>query len=48
MRRLLPAGGPHAFRAVTAGPGCSFYTAGDSWSAQWVVNRVDCGAELDE
>jgi hypothetical protein len=41
----VPAGGPNAFRAVTAGPGFSFYAAGDSWSSQWVVNRVDCGAD---
>lgn len=43
----VPAGGPHAFRAVAAGPGFSFYTAGDSWSSQWVVNRVDCGADTE-
>ena len=43
----VPAGGPHAFRAVTAGPGFSFYAAGDDWSSQWVVNRVDCGADTE-
>ena len=43
----VPAGGPHAFRAVTAGPGFSFYTAGDSWSSQWIVNRVDCAADTE-
>ena len=43
----VPAGGPHAFRAVTAGPGFSFFAAGDSWSSQWIVNRVDCGADTE-
>ena len=43
----VPAGGPHAFRAVTAGPGLSFYTAGDGWMSQWVVNRVNCDADSE-
>ena len=43
----VPADGPHAFRAVTAGPGFSLYTAGDSWTSQWVVNRVDCSADSE-
>jgi hypothetical protein len=43
----VPAGGPQAFRAVTAGSGFSFYAAGDSWSSQWVVNRVDCSADSE-
>ena len=43
----VPAGGPHAFRAVTAGPGFSFYAAGDNWSSQWVVTRVDCEADSE-
>jgi hypothetical protein len=46
-RPYVPAGGPHALRAVTAGPGFSFYAAGDGWSSQWVVNRVDCGADTE-
>ncbi len=42
-----PVSGPHAFRAATAGPGFSFYTAGDDWSGQWIVNRVDTGADSE-
>lgn len=43
----VPVGGPHAFRAVAAGPGFSFYTAGDASSGQWIVNRVDCAADSE-
>ena len=41
----VPAAGPHAFRAITGGTGFSFYTLGDDWSSEWVVNRVDTAAD---
>ena len=41
----MPAAGPHAFRAITGGTQFSFYTLGDDWSSQWVVNRVDTAAD---
>jgi hypothetical protein len=35
----------HAYRAIAPGAGFSFYVAGDDWSGQWVVTRVDTGAD---